>query len=402
MSSTTDAGAPTTTGDLFGGDVAFPQLVVRWDDVLHNIRVVHGHIRAAGASIAPHGKTSMSPEIFAAQLAGDTWGMTVATARQALVARAAGATRILIANQVVDDGGLRTLVSLARDPSLELLVLADSVAGVERLAAAARGSVSRPIQVLVELGIPGGRTGARGRRELEGVVAAIEAAGPMLEVRGYEGFEGIIGIADALEQVAAVDAFLDQLAEVARTMRDRVRSDDPIVSAGGSVFPDRVLERLAPDRVPGYRLVLRSGGYVTHDSRFYEERSPFAASSPRFVGGAPLRPALELWAAVLACPEPGRAILGFGHREAPSRLALPIPMEVRRLDGVLEPITGRASIEGMFDHHAYLRADSELGLSVGEHICLGVSHPCEAFERWRLLLTIDQQRTVTGTIHTEF
>jgi D-serine dehydratase len=281
-------------------------------------------------------------------------------------------------------------------------VLVDSVASVERLATAVRGSISRPIQVLVELGIRGGRTGARGRAELESVVGSVESAPPELELRGFEGFEGIIGGSDPADTLAQVDAFLDELREAALALRSRVRSDDAILSAGGSVFPDRVLERLGGDRAPGYRLVLRSGGYVTHDSRFYEERSPFAAGSPRFVGGEPLRPALELWAVVLACPEPGRAILGFGHRDAPSRLALPMPTLVRRADGSLDAIAGRAEIESMFDHHAYLRADPDLPLAVGEHVCCGVSHPCEAFERWRTLLTIDERRQVTGRIHTEF
>jgi D-serine deaminase-like pyridoxal phosphate-dependent protein len=62
------------------------------------------------------------------------------------------------------------------------------------------------------------------------------------------------------------------------------------------------------------RVVLRSGCYLTHDDGLYARASPLPE----------LRPALELWARVLSCPEPGLAIAGFGKRDAPYDIDLPV------------------------------------------------------------------------------
>jgi D-serine deaminase-like pyridoxal phosphate-dependent protein len=200
-----------------------------------------------------------------------------------------------------------------------------------------------------------------------------------------------------------VDGFLERFATVARERRDRVSHPDPIVSAGGSAFVDRVLLALGPARLPGWHLVVRSGVYVTHDSGGYDRLSPLSARAERFIGGESLRPALELWARVLSRPEPGLAILGIGHREAPSRLGLPMPLISRSRDGdltALDPAT--ASITAMNDHHAYLRLPADASLAVGDLVGLGISHPCEAFEKWRTIVAVDEDRRVLGRLATEF
>ncbi len=192
------------------------------------------------------------------------------------------------------------------------------------------------------------------------------------------------------------------VATLADEHRPRVDHPRPIVSAGGSAFIDRVLALLGPSRLPGWHLIVRSGVYVTHDLGAYAGLSPLSADSDRFPGGEPLRPALELWARVLSRPEAGLAILGVGHREAPSRLGLPVPLLARTADGRLAELDGTASVVGMNDHHAHVRLDADVALSVGDLVGMGISHPCEAFEKWRTLLTIDEERRVIGKIETVF
>ncbi len=51
------------------------------------------------------------------------------------------------------------------------------------------------------------------------------------------------------------------------------------------------------------------------------------------------------------------------------------------------------------DQHAFLTAD---GLQPGDLLCLGISHPCGAFDRWRTLLEVDADYTVTRAIRTFF
>ena len=98
-----------------------------------------------------------------------------------------------MANQLLGKRAIRyVLEELARDPEFDFYALADPEANVAQLAAAARDSkIGRPLQLLVEGGLVGGRTGARDLKTALGVARAIKAAEPYLALRGVEGYEGI-------------------------------------------------------------------------------------------------------------------------------------------------------------------------------------------------------------------
>ena len=76
--------------------------------------------RGWGIDLAPHGKTTMSPQLFRRQLDAGAWGLTFATVNQLAVGVAAGARRTLIANQVVADAdlaGIQALLLAASGPA---------------------------------------------------------------------------------------------------------------------------------------------------------------------------------------------------------------------------------------------------------------------------------------------
>ena len=102
-----------------------------------------------------------------------------------------------------------------------------------------RHRTDRPLRVLVEIGFPGGRTGARTRDDALAVARAVAAA-PGLALAGFECFEGL------LPNAAAVDEFLDEVVAVAAIAESEglLPAGAPLVlSAGGSAFFDRVGER---------------------------------------------------------------------------------------------------------------------------------------------------------------
>ncbi len=68
-------------------------------------------VDAYGLKLAPHGKTTMIPKLFERQIAAGAWGITVATAQQALVAYEHGIRRVLMANQLV---GKANMAMIAR------------------------------------------------------------------------------------------------------------------------------------------------------------------------------------------------------------------------------------------------------------------------------------------------
>jgi D-serine dehydratase len=364
-------------------DLLLPALVLHETALAHNIAAMAAFCAGRGVALAPHGKTTMAPQIFRAQLTAGAWGITAATVAHVRAYRAWGVERVLMANELVQPAALRWLAAeLDADPAFEFLCLVDSEAAVERMTAAL-GAARRPVRVLVELGNV--RAGAR---SVAAAVAAGRAAArsPALELAGLEGYEGTLGADRAARTVADVDAFLDALRETADALG---LGDDAVVTAGGSAYFDRVVERLGG--LPG-RLVLRAGCYVTHDHGMYEGLSPLTGT---------LRPALELWAEVLSAPEPGFAVAGFGKRDAPYDIRLPQPLGRVHPTGEREDLAGRVTVEQLNDQHAFLRCDG-VRLAVGDLLVCGIAHPCTAFDKWRLIPTVDDDLAVTGAVRTFF
>ncbi|GAA4589625.1 D-serine deaminase-like pyridoxal phosphate-dependent protein [Actinoplanes octamycinicus] len=368
---------------IFGGGFTWPLLVVRRAAVEANIAAMAAYCRRHGFDFAPHAKTTMAPGLFDAQLRAGAWGLTVATANQALVLRRLGVPRVLIANQVLDHTALSWLAAESAAGG-EVSFQVDSVAGV-RAAGAAGGA-----RVLVELGHPGGRTGVRTLDELVEVARAAVGE-PGVELVGVTGYEG------QLADQAGVDAYLDDLvAGFERLTRDGLLPEQPIVSAGGSAWFDRVTDRLA-GLAGRARLILRSGASVTHDDGFYRERTPFA----RVPADGSLVAALEIWAQVLSAPEPGLALAGMGKRDAPFDEGLPVPLEIRRGDGAASSAEG-LRVTRLNDHHTYLEVGDGVELVPGDLVRFGISHPCTAFDKWRDIPVVDEDRRVVGVLHTHF
>ncbi|MEV4629465.1 alanine racemase [Micromonospora sp. NPDC049523] len=378
---------------LFGGAVTWPVLVARRDAVTHNIATMAAFCARHGFLFAPHGKTTMAPSLFAAQLAAGAWAVTLATANQLLAGRAFGLPRVLLANQLLDPVPLRWLAG-ELDRGFEALIFVDSVAGVEAIGDALADHPGRtPLRVLVELGHPGGRTGCRTVEQLVEVAEAAAAA-PRVRLDGVTAYEG------GLPDVTAVAAYLDRTREAVTELAGRgLLAEEVIVSAGGSAYFDVVADRLGGDWLPGHqlRVVLRSGASVTHDHGFYADHTPFH----RLPGDTALKPALELWAQVTSTPEPGLAIVGMGKRDAPYDEGLPVPLRIRRRAGVVDPAAG-LSVTRLNDHHAYLDVAPGAQVAPGDLICFGISHPCTAFDKWRSIPVVDDGHTIVDVLHTYF
>ncbi len=368
---------------LFDGSFTWPVMVARRSALDHNIATLADFAGRHGLALAPHAKTTMSPQLVRAQLDAGAWGVTAATASQVLVHRSFGVPRVLLANEILDRGALRLLAGeIGR---FEFLCYADSIEGVRVLDETA-GEL--PFRVLVELGHPGGRTGCRGQGELLEVAGALCEA-PGTELAGVAGYEGTLRTADE------VRAYLRDLARAARALAPRV-AGPLVVSAGGSSWFDLVAEELAPLTAElGATVVLRSGAYIAHDDGFYRETTPYN----RLTGE--LRPALEVWAQVLSVPEPGLVLVGMGKRDVPYDLHLPSPKAVRRGGGEepAEPLTG-VTVVKLWDQHAYL--SGEAGLRPGDLVSFGLSHPCTAFDKWRVIPVVDDDDVVIDLINTYF
>jgi D-serine dehydratase len=391
--------------NLLAGDLPFPAAVIRTEVLRANSRWMAAFTEANELRIAPHGKTTMAPYLFDLQAADGAWAITAATAQQVAVCRAFGVARVILANQPVGRVTIDFLVSTLAGPErIELYCLADSIEGVAALAAAVRAApppADNPLRVLVEIGVAGGRTGARDRDSALAVARAV-AAVPGLQLTGVECFEGI------LPDPEAAGRLIDEVVAVARTLdaEGLIAPDRPLLlTAGGSAFFDRVGERLAAasfDR-PVSR-VLRSGCYLTHDAMGYArafERIRAETSLTLPPGG--LAPALEVWALVQSRPEPARAILTMGKRDVGFDAGLPQPVRWFR-PGMAspQPMPPCHEIVALNDQHAHMTLPAESPLHFGDLVAFGIGHPCTTFDRWQLIWLVDDDYQVDHALHTFF
>jgi D-serine dehydratase len=275
--------------------------------------------------------------------------------------------------------------------------------GVRILADTLRQSeVPRPIKVLVELGVAGGRTGCRSHEQARAVARAVQHI-PTLRLAGVEGYEGAIDGASFEEHMEGVDRFLEQMRAVTSAFAQAgifAGLDEIVVSAGGCFFFDRVVAHLTlPWNLPlPVRVVLRSGAYITSDDDMYGRYSPLAG---RAAGGDTLQQALELWAVILSRPEPGRAIAGFGKRDAPYDVRLPRPTH-RWRHGRSQVLGDAVHVARLNDHHAFLDVEPDVDLVPGDLITCALAHPCTSFDKWPLIPLVDQGYNVIGAIKTYF
>jgi D-serine deaminase-like pyridoxal phosphate-dependent protein len=411
---------------LFGPGFTMPVLVLRESAVARNIGAMAAYCAEAGVRLAPHGKTTMAPQLFARQLAAGAWAVTAATAGELQVCRAFGIPRVLLANELTDPAGAAWLAGeLAADPGFDCYVYADSPAGVALLDEAVRqASPARPLPVLVELGYPGGRTGCRDLATAEAVARAVARAGS-LRLAGVAGYEGLIGHDRSPQTVGEVTAYCRELRSLAELLAATgLVPGELILTAGGSAFFDVVVRELAPGWVgrrgrgqqsagrrgrgqqsagrgrgqqsegrPAPVVVLRSGVYIAFDHGLYAGMVP---------GPPPaLTPALELWAHVLSRPEPALALVCAGRRDVAFDAGLPVPLRIRGRGGSLRPATGMRAVR-LDDQHCYLQLADGTELEPGEVVCFGVSHPCTTFDKWRVIPVVDDDYRVVDAVHTFF
>ncbi len=401
--------------NVLHGDTSYPVAVLKTSALRHNLDWMRDFCERHGVRIAPHGKTTMCPQLFGAQLANGAWGITLANAVQVRVAHRFGVRRVLVANQLVARSDVRMVLQLLHeDPGFECVVLADSLAGVARLAEEVEAHplgypLMRPLSVLVELGLSGKRAGCRTPEEALTVARAIERA-PGLVLAGFEVYEGLLVSDDRDADLRAVSSFVARLCALVREADDEglFGTREILVTAGGSSYFDLVargfqeLHGLSLPLVP----VLRSGCYLTSDHGMYRRHIEELDAREGTAPGEGLLPALEIWSVVQSRPEPGLAILTMGKRDASHDAGLPLPLWHHRPGpGAAHALPDGCEIVKLNDQHAYLRLPEgpvrEM-LAVGDLVGCGISHPCTTFDRWPLLLAVDDDYAVGFALNTFF
>jgi D-serine dehydratase len=387
--------------NLLREDLSLPSAVLSQEKLDHNLHWMQRFISAYGLRLAPHGKTTMAPKLFDMQLNSGAWGITLATAHQTQVAHAHGVRRVLMANQLIGKQNMAVIARLLQDSQFEFYCLVDSAEQVEQLGRYFSSAGLR-LRVLVEIGPTGGRAGVRDDAQLNAVLEALARWNGAVALCGVEVYEGV------LDNEASVRSFLGRAVDIARRLIAEKRFDriPAILTGAGSAWYDVVADVFSAagfgDEV---EIVLRPGCYLTHDVGAYREaqtkiieRNPIAREMK-----SGLIPALQVWAYVQSIPEPEKAIVGMGKRDAAFDSGLPVPaLHFRPGDASPRPAPENWSVTKMMDQHAFLRICAGDQLRVGDMIAFDIAHPCLTFDKWRVLPVVNAAYDVVDAVKTFF
>jgi D-serine dehydratase len=387
--------------NLLREDLSLPAAVLYEDRLSHNLDWMQRFITAYGVKLAPHGKTTMAPKLFEMQLKGGAWGITLATAHQTQVAYRHGVRRVLMANQLIGKENMAVISRLLEDSAFEYYCLVDSAAQVGMLGEF-YSKHGQQLNVLLELGVSGGRTGVRNDEQLKATLAALQSWSDTVLLSGVEIYEGV------LEDETLILAFLERAVDVTRQLatEKRFRRTPILLSGAGSAWYDVVAEMFtAANFGDGVEIVLRPGCYITHDVGGYREaqakimeRNPIAAQMR-----SGLLPALQVWAYVQSIPEQDKAIIAMGKRDASCDAGLPTPaLHYRPGDTAPKPAPVHWTLTRMMDQHAYMQIHQKDDVRVGDMIAFDISHPCLTFDKWRTLPVVNAAYNVIDVIHTFF
>lgn len=381
-------------------DVSLPAAIIKQSPLTHNLAWMQHFAEHHQAHLAPHGKTTMTPELFRRQTDAGAWGITLATLPQCRVAFTAGVERLLLANQLVGCANMAIAEGLIR-AGAELYVTVDSIENAAQLGEYF-SAAGLELLTLVEIGVDGGRTGCRTDEDALALARWIDGQ-PGLVLAGLEGYEGVV---HADDPVAGIRAYAQCMVANARALAGEglIGVEQPIITASGSAWYDLIAEEFRDAGLLGsFAPVLRPGCYVVHDHGIYREAQQGVLSRrPDLHEG--LRPALEVYAQVQSLPEPGMAIIALGKRDIGYDLPPEALARYREGSNSHSPL----SVEGwkvvkQMDQHTFIELPAgKHDIQIGDIIAFGASHPCMTFDKWRQIHLVDDQLQVLESWDTRF
>jgi D-serine dehydratase len=376
-----------TKPNLFTSNFQFPIMVLKESALNNNIAQMMSFCNSVKAELAPHVKTTMSPQLAKMQIAAGASALTVANFWQASIFLKFGFKNLIIANEVLDPMAIAAIAKINKLKQAEIIFYVDSILALEIIQ---KHTPSEGEQNLfIEIGTENGRGGVRELSLVEQLAQRIKAD-KRLNLIGVTGFEGAVpDAARGRRGEKKISKFCQKIVAAAE-LAYPYKSDQPfVISAGGSAYFDIVARELNKFEKPR-RLLLRSGGYITHDHKYYEEIYPFASTDRSF------QPAIEVWAQVISKPEKGFGVLNLGKRDIGNDLHNPIP--IKSYDGQVKSFS--AVIEKLNDQHGYLRGKQEFSLA--QLIGLGISHPCTTFDKWGLIPLVNDDYDLIDCLQTFF
>lgn len=388
--------------NLLREDVSLPTAVLYRQRLENNLHWMQRFADSRNVSLAPHGKTTMAPALFARQLAAGAWGMTLATATQVAIAHAHNVRRVVMANQLAGKQNMLIISELLVGGELDFYCLVDSVENIRELAAFF-STRNQSLQVLIEIGVAGGRCGTRTPADVDRLVAEI-ARHPSIKLAGIETYEGVIHGDNLVERIRAHVVMVKNICEDLLA-KNVFATPQVLLTGAGSAWYDIVADVFGKTLNERILPIIRPGCYIVHDKGLcmHNQDRLMARCGPDCGVEGDLQSSLEIWACVQSIPEPGHAIIGMGKRDLAFDAGMPIPVLHYRPD-TQRPQTAPQHWQAvsMMDQHTAMTFQPGDDLRVGDIIAFGTSHPCLTFDKWQQLCVIDDNYNVVDLIQTFF
>lgn len=317
-------------------DLPSPALVVDLATFEANVTAADQLFSAAMKRIRPHVKTHRTPALALRQLSAAAAGLTCATVGEAEVMVAAGATDVLIANELADHRKVERVATLARQATV--CVAVDAAEAVDALGAAARRAGST-VTVLVDIDVGLGRCGVSGPAEAVALGARAEHTRG-LHLAGLMGYEGRRRAAEEARSDVIVRAY-KLLAETADAFQRAGLPLETVSSAGTSTLHEALADPVITE--------IQAGTYALMEADLSGLDLPF-------------RPALTVLATVISRNN-DRAVLDSGRKSIASDYGMPVPL-----------VAG-AVVTGFNEEHTIVRFPSPFDTpALGERMSLRPGH----------------------------
>ena len=154
---------PKKKWNILKEDVQFPILTINKSIFRKNIDSMHMYASSNNIFLAPHSKTSMSPQLLLKIKNRGCWGFTVANNQQLSVLLRMGINRIIIANLITNKSNLLNLFKLTNKySSSKIYLCVDSQYGANLIYKLAKEyKLNTTIRIFIEIGNKNSRSGIR-------------------------------------------------------------------------------------------------------------------------------------------------------------------------------------------------------------------------------------------------
>lgn len=276
-------------------DLSTPALVIDLDAFESNLRTMAELVRVSGRKLRPHAKAHKSPLIARMQVDAGAVGLCCATVREAEVMADAGLNDILVTTPVVTPSMVARLVGVG-DKIGGLTMVVDSKTGIDLIAASARPE--KPVEVLIDIDMGLGRTGATGPEEAVQLAERVKES-PRLRYRGIQAYYG---------HLQHVPSLADRHAKVAEQWARLAVTVGALAAAG-----------LSPEIISGggtgtYHLDLKHGPFTEIQPGSYLFMDKQYGAVEIAPGGSPFGTALTVAARVVSIAQPDRVIVDAGSK----------------------------------------------------------------------------------------